>query len=312
VPGSDRPGVMGARLVARLVGRDGVLPGERVLLVGEGEELDAVRGALSRAGAEVVGPVPTLALRAIGGRVSVAWVRFLDPGGTPRRERVDAVAFGDRTPNLDLVLAAGGRVGWRDGRLTPLVDPDGQTSVPGLFVAGDAAGHEGDLGDAAADALARTVGRAASGFARSSTRIGEATAPETGRAGDPPRSTSDGTPAGRGSAHAVLCFCEDVRGWEIDAELTAGYEDPELVKRRTGALTGPCQGKYCLSAVTCALNGANSLATAAGAGGIVLPTGRPPLRPIRLGDLVADEAVPTTPDPGPPAASVTVSGPPRR
>ena len=183
--------------------------------------------------------------------------------------------------------------------------------MPGLLVAGDAAGRQVNLDAAAADAVARKVGRAAAGFARTSTRIGEATAPETGRAGDPPRSTSDGTPAGRGSAHAVLCFCEDVRGWEIDAELTAGYEDPELVKRRTGALTGPCQGKYCLSAVTCALNGANSLATAAGAG-IVLPTGRPPLRPVRLGDLVADEAVRTRPDPGPPAASVTVSGPARR
>jgi hypothetical protein len=303
---------MGARLVARLVGRDGVLPGERVLLVGEGDELDAVRAALRAAGAEVVGPVPTSGLRAIGGRGSVAWVRFLEPGGAPRRERVEVVVFGDRTPNLDLLLAAGGRVGWRDGRLTPLADPDGQTSVPGLFVAGDAADRQANLGDAAADALARTVGRAAGGFARSSTRIGEETAPGTGRAGDPPRSTSDGVPAGRGSAHAVLCFCEDVRAWEIDAERTAGYEDPELVKRRTGALTGPCQGKYCLSAVTCALNGAEALPTTAGIVGIVLPTGRPPLRPVRLGDLVADEAVPAPADPGPPGMTATITGSARR
>jgi hypothetical protein len=90
-----------------------------------------------------------------------------------------------------------------------------------------------------------------------------------------------------------LCFCEDVRGREIEAERAAGYADPELAKRRTGAMTGPCQGKYCLSAVTRALSGAD---TGQPPGDIVLPTGRPPLRPIRLGDLVAGE-IPAAQDP---------------
>ena len=97
---------------------------------------------------------------------------------------------------------------------------------------------------------------------------------------------------------AVLCFCEDVRAWEIRAEQRDGYTDPELVKRRTGALTGPCQGKYCLAAVTCALT-ANAAARGGGplgapaegvgepASALDLPTARPPLVPTRLGDLVA-------------------------
>jgi hypothetical protein len=50
---------------------------------------------------------------------------------------------------------------------------------------------------------------------------------------------------------AIVCFCEDVRAWEIRAEQAAGYRDPELIKRRTGALTGPCQGKQCLQAFAC-------------------------------------------------------------
>ena len=50
--------------------------------------------------------------------------------------------------------------------------------------------------------------------------------------------------------------------------------DPELVKRRTGALTGPCQGKSCLQAFACLVDTDG------------VPTARPPLRPVRLGDLV--------------------------
>ncbi|MEX2183425.1 MAG: 2Fe-2S iron-sulfur cluster-binding protein [Chloroflexota bacterium] len=92
----------------------------------------------------------------------------------------------------------------------------------------------------------------------------------------------------RPHGRTLVCFCEDVHADEIRHEVAAGYADPELVKRRTGALTGPCQGKYCLTAVTCELR-------AAGAGVVPLPadapptTSRPPLTPVRLGDLVASD-----------------------
>jgi sarcosine oxidase, subunit alpha len=307
VPGSDKPGVMSARLAMQLLGRHGVLPGERALLVGAGEEVAAAGAELHGAGAHVIGPIPTEALRSIGGRGSVAWARYVETGtaggGASRRERVEVVIFGDRTPNLDLVLAAGGRVGWHDDRLAPVLDPDGRSSVAGFYVAGDAAGPAVDA--AAMEAQARRAGAAAGSFARTTSEVragvgpgaGEA-APETGaprRAGDPQRSTSTGRAPRPGSAGAVLCFCEDVRGWEIRAELLAGYADPELVKRRTGALTGPCQGKYCLSAIACAIGGGDGIAPAepgasATPDGVHLPTGRPPLRPIRLRDLIAEEA----------------------
>jgi bacterioferritin-associated ferredoxin len=94
------------------------------------------------------------------------------------------------------------------------------------------------------------------------------------------RSTTT-TPAGR----TLVCFCEDVHADEIRAQVAAGYGDPELVKRRTGALTGPCQGKYCLQAFTCVL-------AAAGVQTGDVPTARPPLRPVRLGDLVASREAP--------------------
>jgi sarcosine oxidase, subunit alpha len=231
VRGADRPGVMGARLVHRLVTRDGVLPGERPLLVGDPGELAAVATALAEAGAPPIREVATTALRRVLGRKRVTGA-VIDLHGRARRESVDLVAFADRTPNLDLVLAAGAEVERRDGVLLPALDADGQTTVGSLSVVGSAAG----------------------------------------------RSSAVSRPTGR----TLVCFCEDVHADEIRAQASAGYGDAELVKRRTGALTGPCQGKYCLQAFA-------GVAIGAGAERSGLPTVRPPLRPVRLRDLVATD-----------------------
>ncbi len=273
VPGADRPGVMAARTVCGLIERHGILPGERVALVGTGQELATAGELLARAGAELLGPVATASLVAIRGRKRVTGVVTLD-GGRRRRHRADLVVFGDRSPNLDLVLSAGGAVERRDRTLVPVTDGPGRTTVPGLFVVGSAAGRP-VLGTAETDD-AHMAGRAAA-------------AP---RAVPPPAPTLVGHAAhgpidAAAAADAIVCFCEDVRVWEVRDELAAGYTDPELVKRRTGALTGPCQGKSCLQAFDCV------------AGGGTIPTARPPLRPVRLGDLVAAE---TGADPAPATA----------
>ena len=234
VRGADRPGVMGARRVLDLIARHGVLPGERALLVGDSDDLAAVDESIEKAGGRVVARVATASLRRVLGRRHVSGAVVIVEGGD-RRMDVDLVVIGDRTPNLDLVLAAGAAVERRDGVLVPVLDDEGRSTVPGLSVVGAAAGRE----------------------------VGAAVIPLNGR--------------------AVVCFCEDVHVNEIRAQIGAGYGDPELVKRRTGALTGPCQGKYCLQAFCAVLDGAAGVAASAGAP----TTARPPLRPIRLGDLVA-------------------------
>ena len=231
VRGADRPGVMGARLVHRLVTRDRVLPGERPLLVGAPDALEPVAAALADAGAPPVRQVETTALRRVLGRRRVTGA-LVEIDGRTRREAVDLVVFADRTPNLDLVLAAGAAVERRDGVLTPVLDETGRTTLPSLSVVGSAAGRPSIVSQ----------------------------------------------PTGR----TLVCFCEDVHADEIRAQAAAGYGDPELIKRRTGALTGPCQGKYCLQAFA-------GLAIGADAEGASLPTARPPLRPVRLGDLVATD-----------------------
>ena len=222
-----------ARTVIGLLDRDGhgVLPGRRALLVGSGQELATAGERLARAGASVTGPIRTAALTRVRGRRRVTGAS-IDINGRRQRLSVDLVVFGDRSPNLDVVLAAGAAVERQSDTLVPVLDADGRTTVPSLSVVGSATG-------------------------RFETR------PEPDH-------------AKHGAAHpdAMVCFCEDVRVHEIRAERAAGYADPELVKRRTGALTGPCQGKQCLQAFACLAD------TEA------VPTARPPLRPVRLGDLV--------------------------
>ena len=52
---------------------------------------------------------------------------------------------------------------------------------------------------------------------------------------------------------AFACTCEDVRIRDLEAAVTSGLRDVELIKRRTGAMTGSCQGKICQGTVLTAL-----------------------------------------------------------
>ena len=141
VPGADRPGVMAARLVTELVDRHGVLPGRRVLLVGEDDDLATAADRLRRAGASTLhGPIPTASLVSVRGRRRVSGADVM-VDGRRRRLSVDLVVFGDRSPNLDLVLAAGAAVERQGDTLVPVLDGDGRTTVPTLSVVGSATGR---------------------------------------------------------------------------------------------------------------------------------------------------------------------------
>jgi hypothetical protein len=79
---------------------------------------------------------------------------------------------------------------------------------------------------------------------------------------------------------AVACACEDVRVSDLKACVAQGFAHPELVKRRTGAMTGPCQGKMCAATV---------LGVLRDAGVDPVPTrSRPLARPVTLAELAAD------------------------
>ena len=90
---------------------------------------------------------------------------------------------------------------------------------------------------------------------------------------------ASGVPDVRAHDDAFACLCEDVRVGDLRACVASGFAHPELVKRRTGAMTGPCQGKLCASAVLSVLReqGVDAVPT----------TARPLARPVSLRDLAA-------------------------
>ena len=173
---SDLPGVYGAGAVQTLMNVHGVVPGERVLMVGAGNIGLIVSYQLLQAGVEVsaviegmpeIGGyhvhaakirragVPILTshtiVRAEGDtRVRGATITEVDEtwrpvDGTGRTLDVDTICLAvGLTPNAELAFQAGSseaHVRELGGRVA-VHGPDLETSIPGLFIAGDASGIE--------------------------------------------------------------------------------------------------------------------------------------------------------------------------
>lgn len=165
----------------------------------------------------------------------------------------DVLVVGFSQPSFELSIQAGGAATL--------------AGSPRVIVAGPLAG-------------ALVVGEAAGAVRSPAAAIGERVArwldsDEPGSAATPPELPS----AAHAGPDAVVCFCEDVRVRDIEGAVAQGFGDAELVKRRTGAATGPCQGAYCLGEVAATLERAG-VAPA-------VPTVRPPMHPVRLADLAA-------------------------
>lgn len=79
----------------------------------------------------------------------------------------------------------------------------------------------------------------------------------------------------------IVCLCHDVTEDDVRRAVAEGYDDIETVKRFTGAMMGPCQGKTC----ACALRDLVARLTGRGAEELALPARRPPAFPARLGAL---------------------------
>ena len=251
VPGNDRPGIMGARTVEWLIRGHGVAPGARAVLVGDGTDLGRAADALAAAESEVVRWVPLELLEAVEGRRGVNGIRLRPAGGPVERVEADLLVVGGRVPAAELATAA---------------RPSGTTAA--VLLVGAAAGEPIDTAEAAA--AAESVGRSAA--------IAGGLPAEA-------RPASPGPVAARLAAQAMVCFCEDVRSADLRRECEAGYGHPELLKRRTGALTGPCQGKYCAAGFQAAILATSGKVPESSS--LPAPTTRPPARPVRLGDLVA-------------------------
>lgn len=137
--GATLPGVWSARALQILVNRDRVLPGRRCAVVGAGPEAAAVAATVRGAGAEVVAVAdPARAMVSAEGRGRVRAV-LID--GVRSEVDLVVVAVG-RQPDAALALMAGAACGFDPscGGHAPTLDDRLGSSLPGLLVAGDAAG----------------------------------------------------------------------------------------------------------------------------------------------------------------------------
>ncbi|MFN5572988.1 MAG: FAD-dependent oxidoreductase [Bradyrhizobium sp.] len=207
-------------------------------------------------------------MREVRAKVKVTTgVTELAAAGTNRLESVSYVTAGGRretlpvellllhhgvVPNVNLAMAAGVEHRWNELQLcwTPVLDADGNSSLPGIAIAGDGAG----IGGAQA-ALWR--GRIAAERAIKALR--------------PTAKVSDLSPqlkrAERGRAFldilfkpakqfripqgdTIVCRCEEITAKDVLDSVAIGATGPNQLKayRRTGM--GPCQGRLCGLTVT--------------------------------------------------------------
>ena len=134
--GNDLPGIHSGRALALALAEHGAFPGRRVAVVGNGPESAAMVERFAAAGLEAVGvrgPVESAQ-----GHGHVRSLRLADGSEVT----CDAVAQG--APPMaapDLLRALGVGVDWdpEAAALTPRVNQDGTTAIPGLLAAGEVA-----------------------------------------------------------------------------------------------------------------------------------------------------------------------------
>lgn len=300
--GVEHPGVMGVNALNALMSRYEAFDGRRLVLLGSGAlALTTALAALDR-GVEVVsiievrrkpqGPADLVAelkrrgvqiltehviREARGGVAGVTEAIVVNlESGSARALPCDTVCLAiGLVPNIELIDVLGCRLTFlseRGGHI-PVLDADGQASIPGVYVAGDAAGV--DHGD---DAYRLDWMRALE---------------ETG-GGD-----------------VKICLCEEVTRAELAGVKPPRYLGPrpekvenrnlatmlsegplnhDQMKRLTRVSMGPCQARRCREQVALKL----ALAAGVSPGEIPLAGYRAPVRPLPLKVLATIDETPET------------------
>ncbi len=186
----------------------------------------------------------------------VRGVVFKDARGRRRTIACDAVALGYHLrPESQLADLARCEFSFdaQTHQWRPLTDPDGRSSVPGVYLAGDgarilgAAAAEG-AGRLAAMAVLHDLGRPVSSSQRASLRIQQARltrfAGGLSRAFTWPSTLAAGLPD-----DTVVCRCESVTVADLRETLNStGALDVNRAKAFSRVGMGRCQGRYCADA----------------------------------------------------------------
>lgn len=245
-------------------------------------------------------------LRAEGnGRVERAVVAPVDGEWRVRPGReldfeVDAIctAFGFLpSTQITQLLGCSERFDPAAGGFLPEYGADMETSVPGVFVAGESSGIGGSdvallEGRLAAVEALRQLERIGAAEAERRKQPIRARLARARRFADYINRAFPVKPAAfeRIPDGTVVCRCEEVTAGEIRRAAAEGSDEHRSMKIVTRAGMGLCQGRICGS-VTAQIA---SLATGAPVQRFGHPTTRPPIKPVRLGDLARAEEDPSS------------------
>ena len=207
------------------------------------------------------------------------------PGTDRLYDSVDVVGFGwGFTPQLELPLSLGARTRVdADGSLVATVDDRQESSVPGLFLAGEVTGV-GGAGLAVLEGLA--AGAAAAGGSgpslppRSAARAARYRrfAQAMHRAHPVPAAWAEWL-----TPETTVCRCEEVSAGQIaEARESLGAADSRSVKSFTRAGMGWCQGRVCGFAASCLSAGDGAQPSEAS---LAASAKRPLAAPVSLGEL---------------------------
>jgi glycine/D-amino acid oxidase-like deaminating enzyme/bacterioferritin-associated ferredoxin len=281
VPGWTGANVLSIGGAQTLVRRYGVVPPGPVLVAGQGPLGWQLADEILRLGGAVAGVVERAALRRPGALARAAMVspgliatgaaqrlRFARAGVpvltgweleeiTTEGALLRRVAGKDRravsaaticigagfAPQMELARLMGAALEPRDGWPVPRLEIDGATSVPGLWVAGDAGGMGGAPAAAAQGALA---GAAIARFlGLPAPEVSAAPLHRARRFQTALWQLFDAPPPPAPRDEAVVCRCEAVTARAVRQALADGARDPGALKRATRLGMGRCQGRYC-------------------------------------------------------------------
>jgi bacterioferritin-associated ferredoxin len=210
--------------------------------------------------------------------------------GTERSFAVDVVGAGyGLMPSTDLSLALGCAHQFDESRGCLLAQRDvhAQTTMEGIFLAGDCAGLGGaqvalEEGFIAGTAAARTLGRPISKTVETELhqrrrRLARHRAFQSSLRVifDAPLLTYQ-----LASPQTIVCRCEGVRLESITAALAAGGCSLGAVKKRTRAGMGRCQGRYCSPVIASSLPVPGEMRIP---GALLAP--RPPVKPVPIAEI---------------------------
>lgn len=340
-PGWELPGMVTPGAVQMQLEKQGLLPGQRVLVGGSGPLQLLVAAELVRHGVEVVAVVDTCGALEGAAQIPAAlgglWSRLgeaaesaailarsgvpllfrhavfralgtpetgvqgvvigkVDEQGRPipnseREFQVDTVCVGyGFIPSIAMTLHLG--CGHRyDNDLQAFVpehDEALQTSVPGIYVAGDVTGAGGKplaelQGPLAALAVLEKLGRMPGEQAASARkRLAPAIQREKRFAGWLwHRYRLRPGLLELADDETILCHCEAVRMGQFRESLENGGRGLFGVKLRTRLGMGQCQGRYCVPNAALLISAHNGQPVAE----LDLPSIRPPIFPVRLKDI---------------------------